>query len=77
MYDIVELSSKPVTELKEIAKNLKIKNFRSMKKQELIYSIMEEAPSESPAVEEKTVSDPEPEKEMEPVVESGANGSAR
>ncbi len=41
MYDIVELNSKLLTELKEIAKSLNIKKVDSFKKQELIYKILD------------------------------------
>ncbi|TVQ86878.1 MAG: transcription termination factor Rho [Bacteroidetes bacterium] len=41
MYDIVELNSKLLAELKEIAKSLDIKKVDSFKKQELIYKILD------------------------------------
>jgi transcription termination factor Rho len=41
MYDIIELSKKLVTELKDIAKELDIKKIDSFKKQELIYKILD------------------------------------
>ena len=41
MYDIVELNSKLLAELKEIAKSLNIKKVDSSKKQELIYKILD------------------------------------
>lgn len=42
MYDIIELNSKKVTELRELAKSLSIKKTESLKKQELIYKILDE-----------------------------------
>jgi transcription termination factor Rho len=42
MYDILELSKKLLPELKEIAKGLKIKRPESLKKQELIYKILDQ-----------------------------------
>ncbi len=42
MYDILELNKKLLTELKEIAKELKIKRVDSFKKQDLIYKILDE-----------------------------------
>ena len=42
MYDILELNKKLVTELKEIAKELKIKKIESYKKQDLIYKILDQ-----------------------------------
>lgn len=41
MYDILELSKKLLPELKEIAKELKIKKPESLKKQDLIYKILD------------------------------------
>jgi transcription termination factor Rho len=41
MYDIIELNNKLVGELREIAKNLEIKKFDSLKKQDLIYQILD------------------------------------
>ena len=41
MYDIIELSSKKVTELKEIAKALKIAKSEKLLKQDLIYKILD------------------------------------
>ncbi|MCW3806319.1 transcription termination factor Rho [Plebeiibacterium marinum] len=42
MYDILELNKKLLTELKDIAKELKIKRVDSFKKQDLIYKILDE-----------------------------------
>lgn len=41
MYDILELNKKLVAELKDIAKELDIPKFESLKKQELIYQILD------------------------------------
>ncbi|MFV0591209.1 MAG: transcription termination factor Rho [Draconibacterium sp.] len=41
MYDILELNKKLLPELKEIAKELKIKRVESFKKQDLIYKILD------------------------------------
>lgn len=41
MYDIIELSSKKVIDLKEIAKQLKIPKFEKLLKQDLIYKILD------------------------------------
>ncbi|MGQ8336898.1 transcription termination factor Rho [Sunxiuqinia sp. A32] len=41
MYDIIELSRKLVPDLREIAKELKIKKVESYKKQDLIYKILD------------------------------------
>jgi transcription termination factor Rho len=42
MYDILELSKKLVPELRDIAKELKINNFDILKKQDLIYKILDQ-----------------------------------
>jgi len=42
MYDILDLSSQKVAQLREIATKLKIKNPDSLKKQDLIYRILDE-----------------------------------
>lgn len=41
MYDIIELNNKLVNELKEIAKDLNIPKYEALKKQELIYKILD------------------------------------
>lgn len=42
MYDILELNKKLVTELKEIAKGLDIKKIETLRKQDLIYKILDQ-----------------------------------
>jgi len=42
MYDILELNKKLVSELKEIAKDLKIKRVESLRKQDLVYKILDQ-----------------------------------
>lgn len=42
MYDILELSNKLLPELRDIAKELKIKKTESLKKQDLIYKILDQ-----------------------------------
>ena len=42
MYDIIELNSKKVSDLREIAKNLSIDRSDRLKKQDLVYSILDE-----------------------------------
>jgi transcription termination factor Rho len=55
MYDILELSKKLLPELKDIAKQLNIKKAESLKKQDLIYKILDhqaiEATDNKPAME--------------------------
>ena len=47
MYDILELSKKLLPELKEIAKALNIKKAESLKKQDLVYKILDQQAIES------------------------------
>ena len=42
MYDILELNQKTVIDLKEIAKELDIKKFNKLKKEELVYQILDQ-----------------------------------
>ncbi len=41
MYDIIELNNKLVAELKEIAKELNVEKYEGLKKQDLIYKILD------------------------------------
>ncbi len=41
MYDIIELNAKLVNELRDIAKDLKIEHFEDLKKQDLVYKILD------------------------------------
>ena len=42
MYDIIELNNLLVPELRNIAKSLGVKEFRDLKKQDLIYKILDQ-----------------------------------
>lgn len=42
MYDILQLNQKTVVELKELAKKLEIKKFQKLKKEDLIYQILDQ-----------------------------------
>jgi transcription termination factor Rho len=56
MYDILELNKKLLTELRDIAKELKIKRVESLKKQDLVYKILDtQAIREAEKAEQKTV----------------------
>ncbi len=41
MYDIIELNNKPIEELKDIARGLSIPRYDSLKKQDLVYQILD------------------------------------
>ncbi|MGI6323172.1 MAG: transcription termination factor Rho [Bacteroidales bacterium] len=62
MYDILELSKKLLPELREIAKKLNIKRVESLKKQDLIYKILDQQAIE--ATEKKTAARKEKEQAM-------------
>ncbi len=55
MYDIIELNNKLVGELKEIAKNLNIPKYEALKKQELIFKILDLQAIAPPAPEQKHI----------------------
>ena len=56
MYDILELNKKLVPELREIAKELNIKKFEALKKQDLVYKILDtQAIQEAEKTERKNV----------------------
>jgi len=54
MYDIVELNSKSLLQLKEIAKGLKITKTDALKKQDIIYKILDEQAKHPVTAEDKT-----------------------
>ncbi len=67
MYDIIELNNKLVGELKEIAKNLNIPKYESLKKQELIYKILDQQAINAPSTkEEKNTASNEPQRTLRP-----------
>lgn len=53
MYDILELNKKLVSELRQIAKDLNIKKVESYKKQDLIYTILDQQAIEASTSEKK------------------------
>ncbi len=57
MYDIIELNKKLVSELRDIAKELKVKRVDSLKKQDLVYKILDQ----------QAISATEPKNEYKPV----------
>ena len=59
MYDILELNDKLVNELKEIARLMSIPNYDELRKQELIYKILDQQalnPQASNSIKESLVS---------------------
>lgn len=63
MYDILELNKQLVPELREIAKELKIKRVESYKKQDLIYKILDTQAIREAEKKERKSGDKEPPKE--------------
>jgi len=55
MYDILDLNNKKVGELKEIAEKLNLTKFDKLKKQELVYKILDEQAINPPKAEKKEV----------------------
>lgn len=68
MYDIIELNNKLVGELKEIAKNLNIPKYEALKKQELIYKILDHQAINPPATaqDKNTITHKEEHKTLRP-----------
>jgi transcription termination factor Rho len=71
MYDILELNKKLLPDLREIAKELKIKKIESFRKQDLIYLILDQQAIEGAA--ESKISD----KKGKPTRDNSRNESAR
>jgi transcription termination factor Rho len=57
MYDILELSNKLLPELRDIARELKIKKTESLKKQDLIYRILDQQAIEATEKRKKTAAE--------------------
>ena len=55
MYDIENLNKKKVTELREIAETLKIEKTQKLKKQELVYKILDEQAIKPVEKKEETI----------------------
>jgi transcription termination factor Rho len=73
MYDILELNKKLVTELRDIAKQLNIKKFESLRKQDLVYKILDQqaiVATDTPKVDKKYKPKPMPKTKIEKVTSS-------
>jgi transcription termination factor Rho len=68
MYDILELNTKLLPELREIAKGLQIKRVESLKKQDLIYKILDQQ-----AIENTIPKKPEPKEAKKILVASSSS----
>jgi transcription termination factor Rho len=69
MYDILELNSKKVTELRDIAKELNIPKIEALKKQDLVYRILDEQAVNPPVKKANTEAKPRDERPRKPRVE--------
>ena len=58
MYDILELNNKLVAELKDIAKELEVKGFDKLKKQDLVYQILDQQAVAPPKPDVKKIEVP-------------------
>ena len=64
MYDILDLNSKKVAELREIAEKLNISKAEKLKKQDLVYKILDEQ-ALNPSKAENNAKTPKPKVEKE------------
>jgi transcription termination factor Rho len=73
MYDIIELNKKLVTELRDIAKELDVKKSDKLKKEELVYQILDQQAINPPKKESK----PAPKKRVPAGSSSGATSKPK
>jgi transcription termination factor Rho len=77
MYDILELSKKLLPELKEIAKQLNIKRAESLKKQDLIYKILDQQAINATDARPAATAGKKDKQLLQDQAESGSDASAR
>jgi transcription termination factor Rho len=58
MFDITELNAKKVDELKTVAKELSVPGFNKLKKEDLVYQILDAQAEQAPIEQPKPVSKP-------------------
>ena len=58
MYNIEELNIRLISELREIAEQIGVKNFKKFSKEELVYKILDEQAVNPDAVKEVTTNKP-------------------
>lgn len=76
MYDIIELNGKLLTELKDIAKTLNIPKINNLKKQDLIYKILDHQALNPEVKPEKTDEAPKPRHKEAGNMQSGNDKSS-
>lgn len=72
MYDIIDLNSKLVGELREIARELNVPKFDSLKKQELVYQILDQQAMSGSKNGTKDSGDEKPKRGRKPKTESAS-----
>jgi transcription termination factor Rho len=80
MFEISELKAKKLPELQDIAKNLNVPKYRSLKKLDLVYQILDLQASDPQAVKEKVadaIAPEKPKQERSPKDEAPKTGSSR
>ncbi len=77
MYDILELNDKKVAELKDIAKSLEVPKYDKLKKQDLIYQILDTQAVKPGAVKAQKKEAPAPQKEESAPAEKTAEKPKR
>jgi transcription termination factor Rho len=73
MHDIEELNKKLLPELREIAKTLQLKRVELLKKQDLIYKILDQQAIEKAAAEKQEAQEPQEPKETKKVLVASAS----
>ncbi len=73
MFEISELKGKKLPELQEIAKGLKVPKYKSLKKLDLVYQILDLQASNPPAVKTVTASEEKPKKEPKRKPQTSSN----
>ena len=74
MFEISELKGKKLPELQEIAKGLKVPKYKSLKKLDLVYQILDLQASNPAAVKTVTASEEKPQKAPKRKPEASSNG---
>ena len=63
MFEISQLKEKKLTDLQEIAKKLNVPKYRSMKKLDLVYQILDHQAANPSAIKTEEVKKPKPRRE--------------
>src|SRR5574344_1414812 len=77
MYDIIELNQMLVNDLREIAKNLQLKKPEKLKKQELVYKILDNQAILASEVKQKQEKPAQPSKQHSEITDSPKKGESQ